>query len=120
MDLVVIEEDRLRELIREEVAQTIKGFINKESAVQVLTLVEAAKYLKISEPTIRRMIREKEIPSFRVRNNIHLRQMDLDAFIRKQISELHISDIQEQQGQKSDDDWPCYPDDQIEMDVDVK
>ncbi|SIS89163.1 helix-turn-helix domain-containing protein [Alicyclobacillus vulcanalis] len=50
-----------------------------------MSIAELAKYLHVSEPTVRRLIRERTIPSFRVRGQIFVRQTDVDEWIRKQV-----------------------------------
>ena len=56
-----------------------------ERSTQVMTIYEAADYLKTSDRTLRRMVHEQSIPTFRVRNRIFIRQTDLDYWIQKQL-----------------------------------
>ncbi len=56
-----------------------------------MAISDVAKYLHVSEPTVRRLIREKVFPFFRVRNQIFIRQIDIDQWIEKQIrGEQHV------------------------------
>lgn len=50
-----------------------------------LSVAETAQYLHVSEATVRRMIQEKTIPHFRVRNQLFTRQTDVDAWVERQI-----------------------------------
>lgn len=46
-----------------------------------MTIEEAAKYLKVSVPSIRKYIKSGKIPSYRQGYIIRLKQSDLDAFL---------------------------------------
>lgn len=46
---------------------------------------EAASYLKISSATLSRLIRDKEIPHFKLRGTLLFRQWELDEFISKRM-----------------------------------
>jgi excisionase family DNA binding protein len=61
--------------------------IEQELFARYLSIADTARYLKVSEQTVRRLIREKTVPSFRVRNQIFLRQIDIDQWIQTQINE---------------------------------
>lgn len=50
-----------------------------------MSISEAAEYLHVSVQTIRRMVRDKVLPSFHVRNQIFIRQLDVDDWILSQI-----------------------------------
>ena len=61
--------------------------IQQELWARHLSISDTAEYLHVSESTVRRLIREKTIPSFRVRGQIFVRQMDIDTWIKQQTSE---------------------------------
>jgi excisionase family DNA binding protein len=46
-----------------------------------LTIIEAAHYLKMSVPGIRKYVRNGKLPSYRQGRIIRLKQSDLDAFL---------------------------------------
>jgi len=80
-------------LLRSEIEQ---GLLNQTLAIlepkinemlyrNVFNCSEAIDYLKISDSTLRRLIRDKEIPYFRLRGTILFRQWELDDFISKQM-----------------------------------
>lgn len=50
----------------------------------VLDVKEAAKYLHCSESTVRKLMRIKQIPSFRVANRIYFKKSLLDLWIENQ------------------------------------
>lgn len=50
----------------------------------VLDVKEAAKYLHCSESTVRKLMRTKQIPSFRVANRIYFKKSLLDLWIENQ------------------------------------
>ena len=52
-----------------------------------LSIYEAAEYMHMSDRTLRRMVQQKEIPHFRLRNRIYIRQMDIDDWIQRQLNE---------------------------------
>ena len=50
-------------------------------AMEWMTIEEAAKYLKVSVPSIRLYIKSGKLPSYRQGHLIRLKQSDLDAFL---------------------------------------
>ena len=50
-----------------------------------LSIADTAQYLHVSEQTVRRLVRDKEIPFFRVRSQIFLRQTDVDTWIEQHL-----------------------------------
>lgn len=48
-----------------------------------LTIPEAAKYLKVSIPSIRNYIKSSRLSSYRNGHVIRLKRTDLDAFLKK-------------------------------------
>ena len=86
MKLAVVDLDELQTMIHQAVKDAING-MEFGSNAQVMTIYEAADYLKTSDRTLRRMVHEQTIPAFRVRNRIFIRQTDLDQWIRDQMRE---------------------------------
>ena len=98
MSLVVIDKEELIRLIkitihnevqsaelRTTIEAAVENVLNKTQKTnpdRVLSIREAAKYLKTSDRTLRRMAHENSIPAFRIRNRIFIRQSDLDEWIR--------------------------------------
>jgi excisionase family DNA binding protein len=51
---------------------------------EVLSLPEAARYLRVSEDTIRRAIKEGSLKAAKLRGHYRIRKADLDALFKKQ------------------------------------
>lgn len=71
--------------LRNEIMDDLKPEIERLLYGNVFTFAEGAKYLKVSERTLRRMVADDEVPYFRQRGNVYFRQMDLDRHIAKLI-----------------------------------
>src|SRR4051794_16475462 len=69
----------LKEAIRELLVE-VQGENAKE---EIMTIREAAVYLKVSVPTIRSMIAKKEIPFFQRGQVIRLNRWDLNDWLSK-------------------------------------
>ncbi len=50
---------------------------------EILSLQEAARYLKVSEHTIRRAIKDGMLPYAKLRGNYRIRKADLDALFHR-------------------------------------
>ena len=53
---------------------------------QMFSLDSAAELLDVSTKTIRRLIREKDIPTYRVGKNLRITQRDLSMLVEKQLT----------------------------------
>lgn len=85
VDLIgAIRADIKREL-REEILAELQPEIERRLFANIFTFNEAMAYLNVSEATLRRMVRDREVPFFRQRGNLYFRQMDLDRHISKLI-----------------------------------
>lgn len=76
------------EVIREledRIWERLMPRIEQELHARHMSIAELAVYLHVSEQTVRRLIRTREIPSFKVRNQIFVRQMDVDAWVDRQV-----------------------------------
>ncbi len=49
----------------------------------LLTVKEVAERLRVSQPTILRMIDDGELPAIRVRNQWRIRRSDLDDYLQR-------------------------------------
>ena len=86
MEIITITPDQLRQLIREEVISALKSAaVTTSTADDVLTLSEARDVLRVSDSTMRRMVRQKEIPSFTIHSRIFLSRVDVETWVREQI-----------------------------------
>jgi excisionase family DNA binding protein len=50
---------------------------------EMLTIAEAAKYLKVSVPSIRNFLKDGRLPAYRNGKLIRIKRTDLDAFFKK-------------------------------------
>lgn len=79
----------LRRIIREEVELALKAHDNaapqKQGAdiPELLTRQEAARYLRISVPSLQRRIRDRHIVSVRMGARVLFRKEDLDASLQR-------------------------------------
>lgn len=55
---------------------------DQEAEDEIMTIKEAAEYLKVSVPTIRNMIAAREIPFFQRGQIIRLNRLDLKEWLR--------------------------------------
>ena len=53
---------------------------------QMFSLDSAAELLDVSTKTIRRLIRERDIPTYRVGKNLRITQRDLSMLVEKQLT----------------------------------
>jgi excisionase family DNA binding protein len=53
----------------------------------ILSVAEAARYMKVSEHTIRRAIADGTLPAAKLRGNYRIRKSDLIALFRRQTKE---------------------------------
>ncbi|WP_438435443.1 helix-turn-helix domain-containing protein [Gorillibacterium sp. sgz500922] len=69
--------------LREEILAELQPEINKRLNGNVMTLAEAARYLKVAEGTLRKMVKALEVPFFIQRKQYFFSQLELDDHIRK-------------------------------------
>jgi excisionase family DNA binding protein len=86
MEIITITVDTLRQLIREELAAALQQTATANTgADDVMTLGEVRDMLRVSDSTMRRMVRQREIPSFSVHSRIYLRRADVEVWVREQV-----------------------------------
>ncbi|WP_147535654.1 helix-turn-helix domain-containing protein [Bacillus marasmi] len=77
-DVLLIKRDDLK-IILQEILEEVHLQI---SSTEVMTIREAAEFLKVSEPTIRNMIASNDIPFFRRGQVIRLNRRDIQDWLR--------------------------------------
>ncbi|MEH7403355.1 helix-turn-helix domain-containing protein [Gottfriedia acidiceleris] len=77
-DALITTRSDLKETLRELIAE-VQGEEVKE---EIMTIREAAEYLKVSVPTIRNLITGKEIPFFQKGQVIRLNRWDVMEWMR--------------------------------------
>ncbi|HLT41990.1 MAG TPA: helix-turn-helix domain-containing protein [Sphingobacteriaceae bacterium] len=82
--LQAIRNDIKAELMQEvlsELAPKIERLLNGN----IFNFQEACEFLKVSDSTLRRLVKNDEIPHYRLRGNIYFRQWELHEFIGAQM-----------------------------------
>ncbi|PGX73781.1 helix-turn-helix domain-containing protein [Priestia megaterium] len=82
-ETMIISREDLREVLQEIMVEFLESNNNEE----VVTIREAADYLKVSIPTVRNMIETKEIPFFKRGQIIRLNISDIKAWMRSKSKE---------------------------------
>jgi excisionase family DNA binding protein len=78
---LVMTRNDLKEVMRELTLE-----VHEENATDsIMTIKETAIYLKVSVPTVRNMISNREIPHFKRGQVIRLHRSDVRAWIRKEM-----------------------------------
>ncbi|MFC5713831.1 helix-turn-helix domain-containing protein [Thalassorhabdus alkalitolerans] len=75
---VLVDQAKLKEAIQELLVEVWEENDHQE----LLTIQEAANYLKISVPTVRKLIAKNEIPYFKKGQVIRLNRWDLKKWIK--------------------------------------
>lgn len=89
MLLVQMTEDNIRSIFGDELDKKLKIILaelkndssNESDERKSLTLDEAAKYLRVSKPTIHRLMNDSEISYFKVRRRTYITKESLDTYI---------------------------------------
>ncbi|RKQ32309.1 helix-turn-helix domain-containing protein [Oceanobacillus halophilus] len=79
---ILVDKKELREVLHEVLTEVNEGDVYEE----VMTIREAAEYLKVSVPTVRKMIVEKEIPYFQRGQVIRLNRKELQNWMKQSSS----------------------------------
>jgi excisionase family DNA binding protein len=61
-----------------------KKTVTREKQLMYYTVEEVAKILRVSPPTVRKLIREGQLKAVRVGVQIRIRKEDLDRFLESQ------------------------------------
>lgn len=67
--------------LREKLLSELLPIIEVKLYDNTFSIKEAAKYLKISESTLRKMVDAKEVPNYRLRGQIFFRQTSLEQWL---------------------------------------
>ena len=90
-DLIEAIRNDIKHQLREEILAEIQPEIVRRLYANIFNFEEARQYLKVSESTLRRMVKDGEVPHFRQRGNIYFRQIDLDKHVAELIKREVIS-----------------------------
>lgn len=80
-DLIEALRSDIKEGLRKEILAELQPVIQRQLHANIFPVDDAAKYLKVGETTLRRMVKENEVPYFKQRGNYYFRQIDLDKHI---------------------------------------
>lgn len=61
--------------------------------MEIMNLKEMSVYLRCSQTTIRRMVRDHELPYFMIRNRYYFRKNSVDEWLKQKEEENYIEDI---------------------------
>ncbi|MBT2735327.1 helix-turn-helix domain-containing protein [Bacillus sp. ISL-7] len=75
---ILINRNELKEVLQEMLSE----MQNESGREEIFTIREAADYLKVSVPTVRKMIANKEIPFFQRGQVIRINRNDLQNWLR--------------------------------------
>ncbi len=85
-NIIVLTESQLRELVTQSVDAAMQRYIpllpSSAPGKETLSVEETSEYLRISESTVRKMIREKKLPFNRIRGQLFAQKREIDAWIR--------------------------------------
>lgn len=84
-DLLGAIRSEIKHELLDEIIGLLEPKINEMLYRNIFNTKEAREYLKISERTLRTMVKEEEIPHFRLRENVYFRQWELDDYISKRM-----------------------------------
>ncbi|HUV59288.1 MAG TPA: helix-turn-helix domain-containing protein [Desulfatiglandales bacterium] len=62
----------------------IKNKVNIHNMEELLTLKELSRYLKISKPTLYKMVEKGKIPALKIANQWRFKKEDISTWIEKQ------------------------------------
>lgn len=77
----------IKSQLREEILAELQPEITRRIYSNIFDAKEACQYLKVSIATLRRMVKDGEIPYYRQRGDLRFRQIDLDNHISNKIEE---------------------------------
>lgn len=80
-DLLALMRSEIEAGLLDKTLAALQPKINEMLYRNIFDSKEAAKYLKISSATLHRLLKEKEIPHFKLRGALLFRQWELDEFI---------------------------------------
>lgn len=83
VDLIETIRADIKRDLREELLTELQPEIERRLYANIFDFEETRRYLKVSESTLRRMVKSGEIPFFRQRGNLYFRQIALDKWVER-------------------------------------
>lgn len=90
--------------LEQRLMENLKPLIERKLYSNVFDVKEAAKYLAVSEATVRRMVADKAIPHFRQRGQIFFRQRDIEKWIDSLVRKNYGGEPDESDSKRSETD----------------
>jgi len=78
--LIQITEDKLREIVGNEVENRIKGHLNRAND-KFMTRQETARYLKVTLPTIDKLVRNGELKAYKLSGRVLMKLSDVNQAV---------------------------------------
>lgn len=69
----------------DQLLEKLQPEIERRLYANIFDVMEASRYLKVSASTLRRLVKDGEIPFYRLRGQLFFRQLDLDKHIENLI-----------------------------------
>lgn len=94
-DLIEALREDIRQGLREELLSELQPEIDRRLHGNIFDVKELCNYLKVSDRTIRRMVKEDRLPHFWQRGQIYFRQTSIDRWIsqREQNVGIEVSEV---------------------------
>ncbi|QZN78694.1 MULTISPECIES: helix-turn-helix domain-containing protein [Paenibacillus] len=80
-EFIEVLRSEIKQELRDELMAELKPTLEQLLYANVFDFAEACRYLKVSDSTLRRMVKNGEIPFIRNRTLIHFRQIALDKWL---------------------------------------
>lgn len=71
----------IRQQLKEEILTELQPEIERMLYNNIFDFNEACRFLKVSDSTLRRMVRDEAVPFFKQRGNLYFRQVALHEWI---------------------------------------
>jgi len=78
--LIQITEDKLREIVGNEVEKRIRGHLNRAND-KFMTRQEAANHLKVTLPTIDKLVRNGELKAYKLSGRVLMKLSDVNQAV---------------------------------------
>lgn len=85
VELLLLQAIQLIQAQQQAAAKVEQQPLKEGQGSETMDVKEAAEYLKVSQWTVRDMVRTKSIPHFRVRSRIFFRRRELDQWVNSQL-----------------------------------
>ncbi|MDP4095444.1 helix-turn-helix domain-containing protein [Paenibacillus sp. P96] len=83
-DLITSLRSDIKNELLQEILSELQPAIQQQLYANIFDFAEACNYLKVSQSTLRRMLRTTNIPHYKQRGKIYFRQISLDKWAQEQ------------------------------------